>query len=612
MRRPFWYLRRRSVQSEVDEEIALHLDMRVGELIAGGLSPEEARREALRQFGDLEATREYCLRQDEQRENDMQRTLWLQDLSQDLRIGVRSLLRAPVLTLTIIVTVGLGLGATAAIFSAVSAAMLRPLPYAEPADLVRIYTDTPPFKFRFSAADYLAFTEQQTQFERHATFTDRNVSYANGDMAELLRTRVVSWAFFSTLGIPPLLGRDFNEQDGRVGSPQVALASYPFWQQRMGARPDAVGRNVLLDGAEFTIIGVLPPAAGPLEQRFELFLIQQFTPPRRKGPFFYSVIARLRDGADRSVAAAELHSINRALFPIWQSSYQDDKSTWKMEDLKTNLVGDVGTLAGLALAAVALVWLIACANASNLLIARVTSRRQELAVRAALGASRGRVLRYLFAESALLASGAVVIGIAVAWAGMQLLQLQGATYFPRTQEIRLDAPMLWLMALLAVSSALIFGLVPALNATGGSVDAALRSGRTITGGAGVRQLRRGLVAAQFAIATPLLIVAALLLTSLERLRQVDVGVDATRVLTGSIRLPGAQYTDNGRIAAFWQQLQQRIEGLPGVISVAFADGLPPNTAGQHNNFNLEQYPAGPGESQPVTPWLAVTPSYVQT
>jgi putative ABC transport system permease protein len=612
MRRPFWYLRRRSVKSEVDEEITLHLDMRVGELIAGGMSREEARREALRQFGDLEATREYCLRQDEQRENDMQRALWLQDFTQDLRIGVRSLLRAPVLTLTIIVTVGLGLGATAAIFSAVSAALLRPLPYDEPENLVRIYTDTPPFKFRFSAADYLAFTEQQTRFERHATFTDRNVSYANGEMAELLRTRVVSWGFFSTLGIPPLLGRDFNEQDGRVGSPQVVLASHTFWQRRLGARPDAVGQTVLLDGAEFAIVGVLPPAGGPLEQRFDLFLIQQFTPPRRKGPFFYSVIARLRDGADRSVAAAELHSLNRALFPIWQSSYQDDKSTWKMEDLKTNLVGDVGTLAGLALAAVALVWLIACANASNLLIARVTSRRQELAVRAALGASRGRVLRYLFAESALLASGAVVLGMTVAWAGMQLLQTQGAGYFPRTQEIRFDAPLLWLIATLAASSALIFGLVPALNATGGSVDAALRSGRTVAGGAGVRQLRRGLVAAQFAIATPLLIVAALLLTSLERLRQVDVGVDAAQVLTGSIRLPGAQYTDNGRITAFWEQLQRRIEGLPGVVSVAFADGLPPNTAGQHNNFNLEQYPAGPGESQPVTPWLAVTPSYVQT
>jgi putative ABC transport system permease protein len=612
MPRPFWYLRRRTVKADVDEEIRLHLDMRVDELVAGGMTRDEARRAALRQFGDLEATREYCRRQDEEKENEMQRTLWFQDFTQDLRIGARSLLRAPVLTLTIVVTVGLGLGATAAIFSAVSAALLRPLPYAEPANLVRIYTDTPPFKFRFSAADYLAFTDQQTRFERHATFTDRNVSYINVDTAELLRTRVVSWGFFSTLGISPALGRDFTEQDGRVGSPQVALASHAFWQQRLGGRGDAVGRTILLDGAEFIVVGVMPEAAGPLERRFDLFLIQQFTPPRRKGPFLYSVIARLPGGSDRAIAASELHAINRALFPIWKSSYQDDRSTWRMEDLKTSLVGDVGTLAGLALAAVALVWLIACANASNLLIARVTSRRQELAVRAALGASRGRVLRYLFAESTLLASAAVALGIGVAWAGMQLLQTQGAAYFPRTQEIRFDAPMMWLIAALAVTSAMIFGLVPALNATGGSVDAALRSGRTIAGGAGVRRLRRALVAAQFAIATPLLIIAALLLTSLERLRQVDVGVDAEHVLTGSIRLPGAQYTDNDRVVAFWDRLRTRVEALPGVAAVAFSTGLPPNTAGQHNNFDLEQYPTRPGQSQPVTPWLAVSPEYVRT
>lgn len=611
-RRPFWYLRRRSVTADVDEELQVHIEMRIDELVARGMTRDDARAEAMRQFGDLEATREYCRKQDEEKETVMQRALLFQDFMQDLRIGIRSLLRAPVLTLTIIVTVGLGLGATAAIFSAVSAALLRPLPYAAPQDLVRIYTDAPPFKFRFSVADYLAFTEQQRRFERHATYTDRALSFTNGDTAELLRARVVSWGFFSVLGIQPMIGRDFSEQDGQPGTPQVALAGYTFWRERLGSRADAVGKPVRLDGADYMLIGVMPPAEGPLEQRFDLFLIQQFTPPPRKGPFFYSVIARLPPGADRGLATSELHAINRALFPIWKASYQDDKATWNMEDLKTNLVGNVGTLAGLALAAVGLVWLIACANASNLLIARVTSRRQELAVRAALGATRGRVLRYLLAESVVLATGAVVLGVAVAWAGMQLLQAQGATYFPRTQEIRFDGPMIWLMAGLAISSALIFGLVPALHATGGPVDASLRSGRTVAGGAGVRRLRRSLVTAQFAIATPLLIVAALLLTSLERLRQVDLGFEASRVLTGSVRLPGALYRDNPRINAFWEQLQRRAEALPGVAAIAFADGVPPNTAGQHNNFDLEQYPAGPGRSQPVTPWVAVTPEYART
>lgn len=611
-KRRFWYLRRRSVGSEVDEELRVHLEMRVEELISRGMPREEAEREALRQFGDVEATRRYCRQQDETRETAVQRTLMFQDFMQDMRIGVRSLLRAPVLTLTIVVTVGIGIGATAAIFSAVDAAMLRPLPYAHADRLVRIYTDTPPFKFRFSAVDYLAFTEQQTRFEQSATYTDRAVSFSNGDAAELLRTRMVSWGFFSLLGITPIAGRDFTEADGRPGTPPVVLASHAFWQQRLGGRADAIGKPIRLDGADHTLIGVMPPGNGPLDRRYELFLIQQFSPPPRKGPFLFAVIARLPENADRSLAANELRAINRALFPLWKSSYQDEKSTWSMEDLKTNLVGDVSAIAGLSLAAVALVWLIACANASSLLIARVTSRRQELAVRAALGASRGRVVRYLLAESVLLAGASAIVAIAIAFGGMQLLQTYGATYFPRTGEIRLDASVLWLMGGLALSSALLFGLVPAVHGTGGSVDAALRSSRSTTASAGVRRLRRVLVGAQFAVATPLLIVAGLLLVSLNQLKQVDLGFDTAQVLTGSIRLPGAQYQDRARINAVWDQLQRRVAALPGVTSVAYADSLPPNQVGQHNNFDLEARPAGAGQSQPVTPWVAMSPEYATT
>jgi putative ABC transport system permease protein len=608
-KKPFWYLRRRNVKSEVDEELSLHIEMRVEELVQSGMPQDDARREALRQFGDVEATRRYCRQQDETREKTMQRTLSIQDLSQDLRVGVRSLLRVPLLTATIIATVGIGIGATATIFGAIDAAMLRPLPYANADRLVRIYTDTPPFKFRFSAVDYLAFTEQQTRFERHATYTDRSVTFSNGQVAELLRTRVVSWGFFSTLGIAPVIGRDFAEADGRPGTPMVALASHSFWQQRLGGRADAIGKAVRLDGNDVTIVGVLPVTTGPLERRQDLFLIQQFTPPRRKGPFFYSVVARLPENADRGVAAGELRALNRALFPIWKTSYQDEKSTWSMEDLKTNLVGDVRAIAGVSLAAVALVWLIACANASNLLIARVAGRRQELAVRAALGASRARTIRYLLVESGLLASGAAVVAVAITYGGMQLMQTMGATYFPRTSEIQFNATLGWVLLALAASSALLFGLVPALHVTGGSVDESLRSSRSTTAGVGVRRMRRALVAAQFAIATPLLVGAGLLLASLNALKSVDLGFEEDRLLTASVRLPGAQYQEPVTITNFWKELEQRLESQPGIAGVAFSDGRPPNTAGQHNNFDLEQYPAGVGESQPVTAWVGISPDY---
>src|SRR5262245_20442817 len=218
------------------------------------------------------------------------------------------------------------------------------------------------------------------------------------------------------------------------------------------------------------------------------------------------------------MAASELHDINKRMFPSWKASYQDDKATWSMMDLRTFVVGDIQTIAALSLAAVVLVWVMACANASSLLIARVTSRRRELAVRAALGASRSRVVRYLLAESAVLALGAAAVGIAIAWFGVSLVRDFGAAYFPRSAEIAIDGPVLWLLVSLTVASALLFGLVPAVHGTGGPVEETLRaSGRSATGGVGARRLRRVLVAAQFAVATPLLVVAGLLLASLDRL-----------------------------------------------------------------------------------------------
>lgn len=610
--RPFWYLRRgpKRVTDEVDEELRVHLEMRVEELRSGGLSIDEARREALRQFGDLEGTRQYCRGQDQEKEQRVQRGLIVQDLMQDIRISLRSLRRVPMLTLTVLVTVGLGIGATTAIFSAVNAALLQPLPYAEPGRLVRIYTDTPPFTFRFSLADYFALQAQQTHFEQIAAYTDRAMAFTDGDAADLVRGRVVSWAYFALLGIKPTLGRDFTELDGRPGSPPAVIVSHGFWQRYLGGRPDVIGRPIRLDGSDYALAGVIPRMVGPLEQRQEFFVAAQWDTPPRRGPFFYTVLGRLRQGAAPLAAADELRAINRRIFPIWKASYQDEKATWSMMDLKDFVVGDVGTIAGLALAAVGLVWLIACANASNLLVARVTSRRRELAVRAAVGASRGRVVRYLLAESALLAIGAVVVGITLAWAGVELLRGVGANYFPRMQEITLDGPVAWLLVALTIISGMLFGLIPAVHGTGGPLDESLRSvGRSSTGSLAVRRLRRVLVGSQFAVATPLLVVAGLLLASLNELRQVDLGFDSRNVLTGSIRLPAAEYGDRGRVASFWDELERRLEALPGVSGVAFADGRPPNNVGNINNFDLEESPTPPGQSQPATPWVAVSPEY---
>jgi putative ABC transport system permease protein len=612
-RRLFWYLKRRpeTIDADVDAELSHHLELRVEALEAEGLSRESARREALHQFGDLQRTRDYCRRQDRAKEDHVQHRLMLDDLLQDLRIAARSLLRAPMLAVTIILTVGLGIGATTVIFAGVYAALLRPLPYKNPDALVRIYTDTPPFKFRFSVADYLALEAQQTTFEQIAQYADRAMTFSDGSVAEVVRGRLVSWTYFGLLGLQPVLGPGFTEADGRPGRPPAVVISEAFWRERLGARTDVIGRPIRLDGADYTLAGVMPRVMGPLERNQEFFIASQFEPPPRRGPFFYTVIARLKPGVDGAVAAEELHAINRRIFPIWQASYQDQKATWSMMTLQEHVAGDVNTVAGLALAAVALVWLIACANASNLLVARVTGRRRELAVRAALGASRGRVMRYLLTESAILALAAAAIGVGVARAGIALLQGAGANYFPRTQEIALSGPALWWLLGVTTASVFLFGLVPAISGTGGPVDEALRSGRSSTGSLAVRRVRRLLVGSQFAIATPLLIVAALLLASLDALRHVDLGFDTHNVVSASVRLPAALYRDQGQIATFWSELERRVSALPGVAGVAFADGRPPNGVGNLNNFDLEEHPTPPGQSQPATPWVAISPEYMR-
>ena len=611
-RRPFGHVRRRpdDVRSDVDEELDVHLQMRRDDLKARGWSDDSARREALRQFGDLEATREYCRRQGDEKENTMRRRLMLEDLAQDFRICFRGLRRAPMMTLTIVATVGLGIGATTAIFSAINAALLRPLPYANPGQLVRFYTDAPPNIWRFSLADYLALQAQQTQFEQIAGYSDRSMAFNDGNSAERFRGRVVTWTYFGLLGIRPVVGRDFRESDGQPGATPSIIVSHGFWQQRLGGREDAIGRSIRFDGSDYTLVGVLPPRVGPLEQPHSFFVAAQWTPPPRKGPFMITAIGRLPAGASRAAASEELRAINKRIFPIWRASYQDDKATWAMMDLRSYIVGNVGAIAGLALSAVALVWLIACTNASNLLIARVTSRRRELAVRTALGASRGRVVRYLLAESTLLALGAAAVGIALTYAGIALLRNFGATYFPRTQEVGIDGAAVAVLAFLTMGSAVLFGLIPAIHGAGGPPHEALQSlGRSTTGSVAVRRLRRLLVGTQFAIATPLLVGAGLLTVTLGALGRVELGFDTGNMISGAIQLPVPQYQQPERAAAFWDELRQRVAAIPGVAGVTFADGRPPVEVGNFNNFDLEDRPAGPGKSQPVTPWVSVTPEY---
>ena len=608
MRSPFRRRRGHDAAGEqIDEELQLHLQLRIEALQKEGLSEQDARRVAVAQFGDLETTQRYCRAQAERKDRRMRQHLLVAGLGQDVRVSLRSLARVPLLAVTIVATMGIGIGATTVMFAAADAAIFRPLPYDDAQDLVRIFTDSPPYRFRFSVADYLALDEQQTVFSRVAGYTDRAMAYSDGRTADRLRVRVASWSYFDLLRLAPMYGRAFTPSDSRPGAASAAIVSYALWTERFGSDPALVGRTIRLDEKPYIVVGVMPRQPGPLEIGIDAFAAAQWTTPPRRGPFLITALGRLAPGTARGTAEAQLREIDRRIFPLWKSSYQDERATWGMIDLRRQIAGDFPGTAGVIAAVVAFVWLIACVNASSLLLARVAGRRRELAMRAALGASRSRVLAYLLIECAILATFAAVLGAALAWLGVHLVQSRAADYVPRAAEITLAGRTSAMLLGSTVLSLAIFGLIPALAGARGSFEDARASSRSATAGRRSRRLAGALVAAQFAVTTPMLILALLLVTTLHRLEHVPVGFNTRGVATAGISVPAASYAHQAQVIAFWTELRNRVLALPGMIGVAFTDSRPPEDAGNQNNFELEGSPAG--APQAVTTWVAATPEY---
>lgn len=536
----------------------------------------------------------------------------MENLWRDLRHSLRSLARKPGLAVTIILTVGLGIGATTTMWSVVQAVLIEPLPYADPGRLVRIYTHSPPHQFRFSVADYLALAEQQTSFEQVAGYANAMMTFNRGEMAERVQVKVVTGSYFSLMGVRPLHGRALEPADDVPGGAPTTVVSHGFAQRHLGGAAAALGQTVRLNGTDHQVVGVLPALVGPFELGRDFFVPARWEPPPRKGPFFVTALGRLGRGTEVAAAEAELREINQRIFPLWQASYKDERATWATMDLKDFVIGEVGTTLMLVLGAVGFVLLIASANAAGLLVARAAQRRRELAVRGALGASRGRLAQHLLAESLLLAVTAAGVGLALAAGGTRLVAVAGADYVPRAQEIGLSGPVLAFLAAVTLGSVLLFGLIPALAGARSRLERGLGAGgRSATEAPGPRRLRQGLVAAQFAVATPLLIASALLLASLGKLQRVDPGFDPENVLTAALLLPAERYADPADVRAFWERARREVEALPGVVGVAFADGRPPRGVGNVNNFDLEDDPTPPGESQPVAPWVTASPEYFE-
>jgi predicted permease len=594
------WLDRGSVEREMDDEMRLHLELEAEERVRAGMPPEAARAAALRDFGGVERFKEEA--------RDARGGRALDDLGADVRYALRGLRRSPGFALTAALTLALGIGATSAVFSAVHAVLLAPLPYPAPERLVRVHMQfSPRNRGGISDVDWLAIRDQQRGFESAALYRGGGAAASIGGRAEWVSTGRVTADFFRTLGVTLARGRGFQKGDDAPGAPPVVVVSEGFWRRHFG-EGDPVGRTLVLDRVAHTVVGVLPGG----EQRHaglraEVWPILQPATPTRRGPFGSAAVARLREGVTLDAAARDLAAISVRIFPIWQTSFQGKAARLTPMPLRDAIVGNASRALAVLAAGVALVLLIAIANVANLVLVRALGRAREMAVRTALGAGRSRLARMLLTESLVLGAVGGVGGVAVAVLGLAALNKAGPQ-LPRLDEAHLDVRVLLFTLGAALASGLLVGLYPLAFGVSRSLGTTMRSGDRRTGATrGARVFQGALVASEFALAVPLLVGAGLLLQSFLRLQRVDPGFDARNLLAAQITLPTTAYGDAAAMERFWEEAQRRVRRIPGVIEVGLTSTLPPDNGGDVNNFDLLDRPVEPGVAEPVAPWAMVTP-----
>jgi putative ABC transport system permease protein len=513
---------------------------------------------------------------------------------------------------------GVGIGGCTLIFAVADVLLFRPLPYAEPDRLVWIYTDSPPNRFNFSVADFQALDAAHSSFEAVAALQTSSQTYVGGERAEVVQVWAVTPGFFELLGVSPVAGRTATRDEGEPGSARTVVVSSDFASTRLGAPPDAphqvIGRSIGLDDQPFEVIGVLPAGFGPLGARTDVFTTQQFEPPTRRGPFFQVVLGRLAAEVEPEAAAAELREVNRRLFPIWRDSYQDEAATWALAPLEELAHGDSSRTVVLAIGSVVLLLLLAMANSANLLLTRVRSRQRELAVRVALGASREQVLGHLLAESCLLTVCGTAVALALAGGAIDLLPVVAGSYLPRLGEVELGGRTLALALTMGVGSGALFAVVSSLHTGTASPAVGLHAtaNRSMTSSPRAQRSQRVLVAAQVAVAVPLLAGTALLATSLRNLGRADPGFDPEGLLSARVSLAAGRYADDAERRLFWWELEERVAAIPGVQAAGVSDSRPPVEAYNYNNYDLEDAPTPEGDSQPVAAWVSADAGFLET
>ncbi|HEY6186733.1 MAG TPA: ABC transporter permease [Pyrinomonadaceae bacterium] len=530
-------------------------------------------------------------------------------LLQDLRYGIRMLLKNPGFAVVAVIALALGIGANAAIFSVVNSVLLRSLPYNDPDRLIVLRENKRPQfpEFSVSPGNFLDWQKQNTVFEKLCAIRGFSYNLVDTGEPERLRGSRVSAGLFEMLGVKPAQGRTFLAEEDQPGRDAVVILSNSLWQRRFGADPNILGRTLTLNASPYTVIGVMPPNFQFPDRETELFTPVAFDAKQAEqhGAHYISAIGRLKTGVTIEQAQTEMSAIASRL----SQQYPDSNAGWgvslfKMQEYESR---DIKPALLVLLGAVALVLLIACANVANLLLARATARAREIAIRTALGASRWRVIRQLLTESILLALVGGGIGLLLAVWGVDLLLALAPEDLPRVNNGALDARVLGFTILITLLTGIVFGLVPALQSSRPNLNETLKEGGRGTTG-GHHRVRGALVVTEVALALMLLIGAGLLIRSFYRLQQVDPGFNPKNALAVTVSLPAKKYAEEDQQAAFFTQLIEKVSGLPGVVAVGATQSLP--IQGDYVlGFNIQgRPPDAPGE-EPTTNYYAVSPDY---
>ncbi|HET7622584.1 MAG TPA: ABC transporter permease [Gemmatimonadaceae bacterium] len=536
-------------------------------------------------------------------------------LLQDIRYAVRKLLRAPGFALVAIATLALAIGATTAVFSIVDGVLLQPLPFRDASRILSVSsTDKSGKPVYMSALDYIDYRDGSRSFESMAQYARRSVNLTGGSVEPLrLAEARVGASFFQVLGVRAQLGRFFTAQEDSPGAPKVAVISDALWRSRFGADPGAVGQSISLDDAQYTVVGVAEPSVR-FPEHPDVWVPYVFQPyeidPQSRGSHSLYAIARVKPGISVASAGVELSGIAKNL----EAKFPDSNTGFgaAVIPLRDRIVGDVRPALVAMLGAVGLVLLIACANVANLLLVRAAARESEMAVRTALGAGRGRIVRQLVTESVLLAAAGAALGVVLASWAVSAVVAFGPRGLPRLDEISIDGRVLIFAAGVALLTGVLFGLAPAVQAARANTGESLRDGPRGSSRGGAQRTRDALVVVEMALAVVLLIGAGLLMRSFIRLVNVDPGFRSEQLVTFNLTLPDTKYPFDRHRLAFSTELRERLRELPGTKDVAVSYGRPLERMGVITAFEVEGRPASTPENRSVSGLQPASAEYFST